>query len=705
MKQSIEGIILAREDLVADIVLHDTELEIVDESLVQTHQRSFSVLGGTPPTTPVVNDESAFVPNCTTPDNQECTCTLPEVTVTQPSLIYHRHVPSINYVKGWAFWTGSSCILVLIASSLVVFIEPAASSSGLPEVMAYLNGIQLNKALGRRVVVCKYLSCLFAVASGLPVGPEGPMIHLGAMVGAILTQSKDSAFGFRKKFISEGANRKFRSTRERRDFIACGAAAGVSAAFGAPMGGLLFVMEEVATYWDTSLTWLIFFGTMIAFFFSALLMSLFHGWKPTGHTFGELTQTAQVLFQPLVLAKVEVHILIILPAVIVGIVCGFLAVLFTKMNLKIAGWRRRVITPKKHLRIIEPFILALVYGTVTFVIPMLAHCRKNPSPHDGHATPGQIEAEGVFIGFHCDSHSDMSPLATLTMNSGETVIKHLFSNGTSDSFPGGTVFVYMVIYFCFSAYAASNTYASGLVIPILVIGSATGRTLGEIAHTVLPDVFGNLDFIDPGTFALLGAAAFFAGVSRLTVSLAVIMVELSNELYWLPAMMCSIIIAKWVADYYSHSLYHAIIKMNNMPFLDSQHVQAPHLQNHTALEVSTHPVVVVHEEERMDVLINVIKTKHNGFPVVAQDGHLIGIIMRVQLEMLVLAQIQHINLPSGLTPDTEMSRGLIEAAEPRGNAEERLASLLEKCSRLPDGELKKYISCRRYFSNSPFFCK
>ena len=331
MKQSIEGIILAREDLVADIVLHGTVHEEVDISMSQPSVQQPIV------TSPPVSKET-FVANCTTPDNEECTCTPPEPTVTMPATVNHRIVPTINYVKGWAFWAGSSCLLVLIASCIVVFIEPAASSSGLPEVMAYLNGIQLKKGLGRRVVVCKYLSCLFAVASGLPVGPEGPMIHLGAMVGAILTQSKDSSFGFRRRFISEGANRKFRSTRERRDFIACGAAAGVSAAFGAPMGGLLFVMEEVATYWDTSLTWLIFFGTMIAFFFSALLMSLFHGWKPTGHVFGELTQTAQVLFQPLVLARVEVHILIIIPAVVIGVICGFLAVLFTKINLRIAGY-------------------------------------------------------------------------------------------------------------------------------------------------------------------------------------------------------------------------------------------------------------------------------------------------------------------------------------------------------------------------------
>ncbi|XP_066873373.1 H(+)/Cl(-) exchange transporter 6 isoform X4 [Kogia breviceps] len=146
-------------------------------------------------------------------------------------------------------------------ASLLVLIEPVAAGSGIPEIKCYLNGVKVPGIVRLRTLLCKVLGVLFSVAGGLFVGKEGPMIHSGAVVGAGLPQFQ--SISLRKIQFNFPY---FRSDRDKRDFVSAGAAAGVAAAFGAPIGGTLFSLEEGSSFWNQGLTWKVLFCSMSATF-------------------------------------------------------------------------------------------------------------------------------------------------------------------------------------------------------------------------------------------------------------------------------------------------------------------------------------------------------------------------------------------------------------------------------------------------------
>ena len=95
------------------------------------------------------------------------------------------------------------------------------------------------------IYIYKVVGVTFVVASGLPCGREGPMVQLGAGVAYLVLHlhNKCLAFTCSRSAYTEG--RLLDEDLDTRDFVSMGAAAGVAAAFDAPIGGVLFAIEEV----------------------------------------------------------------------------------------------------------------------------------------------------------------------------------------------------------------------------------------------------------------------------------------------------------------------------------------------------------------------------------------------------------------------------------------------------------------------------
>ena len=134
-----------------------------------------------------------------------------------------------DYVQDGGAAAALVCALVLIAIAVIVAWllgkEPDIAGSGIPQVEAELRG--QKDMCWWRVIVCKMTGCALAIGGGLALGREGPSIQLGSMVG---------------KGVARAGHRLL---TEERLLITCGAGAGLSAAFGAPLAGAIFSLEEL----------------------------------------------------------------------------------------------------------------------------------------------------------------------------------------------------------------------------------------------------------------------------------------------------------------------------------------------------------------------------------------------------------------------------------------------------------------------------
>ncbi|PAF50998.1 chloride channel protein [Helicobacter sp. 13S00401-1] len=119
-----------------------------------------------------------------------------------------------------------SAILAMIGYFLVRRFAQEAGGSGIPEIEGAL--AELRPVRWWRVLPVKFIGGLGTLGSGMVLGKEGPTVQIGGNLGRMVS----------KIFKAKGSE-------DRHTLLATGAAAGLSAAFDAPLAGILFIIEEM----------------------------------------------------------------------------------------------------------------------------------------------------------------------------------------------------------------------------------------------------------------------------------------------------------------------------------------------------------------------------------------------------------------------------------------------------------------------------
>lgn len=221
-------------------------------------------------------------------------------------------------------------ILILLGAIVgrLVRWEPLISGSGIPQVELALAGQSPFPWL--RIVVSKFIGTLLSLSGGLSVGREGPSIQMGAAVGC--------GFGQLWKSTSQNAPR----------FLIAGSVAGLTAAFGAPVAGMLFAFEEIKTLITVPL--LLF--TSAAAGTAWLVVHFLFGF---GRIF-PFSATAPLSLDQFWLC------------IPMGLFCGLFSALYNKMLIQTTLFHDRQTLIPQTIKPILPFLLA---GLLLYIYPQV----------------------------------------------------------------------------------------------------------------------------------------------------------------------------------------------------------------------------------------------------------------------------------------------------------------------------------------------
>mmetsp|Transcript_15716 Transcript_15716/g.26207 ORF Transcript_15716/g.26207 Transcript_15716/m.26207 type:complete len:716 (+) Transcript_15716:90-2237(+) len=452
-------------------------------------------------------------------------------------------------------------VVLVVVGVLITRTTPIASGSGIPQLIAYLyNGKKLDKQLlSPQMVLVKMIGVVLGLTGGLVIGREGPAIAMGAGIA-------DSTNRLINKSIRVVTGKKVPfDGYVKSNIVMMGATAGFASAFRAPIGGLLYCVEELATHWDIKSHMTVgaqtFFVAMVGAFVTQTIIT-------------EMSGGAGLEFSSIVIFSQEdadnntgtgFEYVDIAMFVVLAVICGIISGIKTKMSNFCRGFPYRNDSRRTLLHVV---MSAVIVSSVTAIVLslgplMYTRCRADEvAQDDDHRRLSGGGGERKFVRYTCPE-GQHSQLASLSLTGEEAVIRHLLSRD-GEEFELATLLIFFVMYYPLTLIVKVLPIPMGSFVPNLLLGSLTGRIVGLIAQFIFPDSI----ISPPGVYALVGAGATLSAWTRTMTAIVVTLLEVSGDMGLSKPLILAVIISRGIAmriahHSFTHELFYVLVDPHN----------------------------------------------------------------------------------------------------------------------------------------------
>ncbi|KAH3671300.1 hypothetical protein OGAPHI_000523 [Ogataea philodendri] len=485
----------------------------------------------------------------------------------------------------------TNVLILTLFGSLLATKHKYIARGGIPEVKLFLSGANIPGFLQPSAIASKVLSLVLILSGGLFLGLEGPLVHISMGVLDFLIT-------------------KFSPTKNeaiRRELLSSTVAIGIGLAFNAPIGGVLFALEQIQSAFPVDkMMWNAFVCSTVG----VTVLQKLHPYMKM-----DIDEMFTVSWKNNWLSWETV------PYMFLGLLCGVLGVIFSKLNIYFATFRKtRLDNPK--LKVVEVIVVSVLGAVVGYF-----------SKYSMFSLPKMLQQ--LF-----DNCADTS--ANLLCPKESEIPYGLFTlllAGTVQSF-------------ILSSYTYGCNVPGGLLLPCLIIGGSVGRLVGLLLQTIQNEVvtsalhiqcLNEKKCISVASYAVVGAGSFAAAVFKMNVTMVVILFELTGAVTYMIPIMMGVFCARFLNDMLiDMSIYELWLENAEMPYL------APNIEDrltHPEYAITNCDMQMLSIEEFASLTddgtltLNDIERlpEQQGYPVVRNDdlvGYISSFSLRSELAKL-----------------------------------------------------------------------